>query len=68
MLDQLTQAENTVKKIQDFLKAVAEEKIIQTLEKGKFPCSLKLSLIDICQSSSEKNIVLALTLSLLVVT
>ena len=68
MLDQLTQAENTVKKIQDFLKAAAEEKIIQTLEKGKFPCSLKLSLIDICQSSLEKNIVLALTLSLLVVT
>ena len=68
MLDQLTQAENTVKKIQDFLKAAAEETIIQTLEKGKFPCSLKLSLIDICHSSSEKNIMQALTLSLLVET
>ena len=40
MLDQLTQAENTVKNIQDFLNAAAEEKIIQTLEKGKFPCNL----------------------------
>ena len=65
MLDQLTQAENTVKKIQDILKAAAEETIIQTLEKGKFPCSLKLSLIDICHSSSGKNIMQALTLSLL---
>lgn len=68
MLDQLTQAEHTVKKIQGLLNAAAEETIIQTLEKGIFPCSLKLSLIDICQSSSEKNIVQALTLSLLVVT
>ena len=55
MLDQLTQAENTVKKIQDFLNAAAKEKIIQTLEKGKFPCSLKLSLIDICNLAQKKT-------------